>query len=43
MQPQVAWYPEIERGSWDVPQYRELLRRGISWAAGLAPAPADVT
>jgi len=43
MQPQVAWYPEIERGSWDVPEYRELLRRGIRWAAGLAPAVGDAT
>jgi len=43
MQPQVAWYPEIERGSWDVPEYRELLRRGIRWAAGLALGPADAT
>lgn len=38
MQPQVRWYPEIERGSWDVPEFRELLRRGIRWGAGLDAA-----
>jgi type 1 glutamine amidotransferase len=28
------YYPKIERGSWEVPQYRELLRRGLRWAMG---------
>jgi uncharacterized protein len=27
-------WPRTERGSWDVPAYREVLRRGIRWAAG---------
>jgi type 1 glutamine amidotransferase len=35
MAPMVAYYPKIERGSWDVPQYHELLRRGLRWAQGL--------
>jgi len=30
----VPYYPKVERGSWEVPQYRELLRRGIRWALG---------
>jgi uncharacterized protein len=29
-----AW-PRIEYGSWPLPQYMELLRRGIRWGAGL--------
>lgn len=33
MQPLVEEYPNIERCSWETPQYRELLRRGIQWAA----------
>jgi uncharacterized protein len=34
MAPMVEYYPKIERCSWDVPQYHELLRRGIRWATG---------
>jgi uncharacterized protein len=34
MAPMVEFYPKIERCSWDVPQYHELLRRGIRWAIG---------
>lgn len=30
----VERYPKIERGSWAVPQYYELLRRSIRWAMG---------
>lgn len=30
----VEHYPKIERGSWAVPQYYELLRRSIRWAMG---------
>jgi uncharacterized protein len=33
MQPLMAEYPEVERGSWKVPAFHELLRRGIAWAA----------
>ena len=32
MQPLIKWYPEVERGSWALPVYHELLRRGIEWA-----------
>ena len=31
MQPMVAYYPVIERGSWEKPEYYELLRRGIRY------------
>ena len=31
MQPLVDEYPELERGSWDLPVFYELLRRGIAW------------
>jgi hypothetical protein len=30
----LPYYPNIERGSWAVPQYYELLRRSIRWAKG---------
>ena len=35
MTPVADYYPEIEKGSWDRPQYYELLRRGIRYCAGL--------
>ncbi len=34
MAPMRTYYPNIDRCSWDRPQYRELLRRGILWAIG---------
>ncbi len=34
MAPVVAYYPRIERCSWEVPQYHELLRRALRWALG---------
>ncbi len=37
MQPLVKHYPTVERGSWVVPQYHELLRRGIRWGIRLEP------
>ena len=30
----LPYYPQIERCSWDIPQYHELLRRGLRWALG---------
>jgi type 1 glutamine amidotransferase len=33
MRPMIADYPHVERGSWKLPIYHELLRRGIRWAA----------
>ena len=35
MQPLVDYYPKIERGSWEKPQYYELLRRGIRYCTGI--------
>lgn len=35
MRPMIAEYPTVERGSWKLPVYHELLRRGIRWAAAL--------
>jgi hypothetical protein len=35
MRPMIDEYPAVERGSWKLPVYHELLRRGIRWAAAL--------
>lgn len=36
MAPVMAWYPRIERCSWELPVFHELLRRSLRWArAGL--------
>jgi type 1 glutamine amidotransferase len=32
MQPLVAYWPNVQRCSWDLPEYYELLRRGVAWA-----------
>ncbi|MDX1650801.1 MAG: ThuA domain-containing protein [Myxococcota bacterium] len=34
MRPVMDWYPRVERGSWERPAFRELLRRGLRWARG---------
>jgi type 1 glutamine amidotransferase len=34
MVPLKDFHPTIERGSWETPQYHELLRRAIRWALG---------
>ena len=34
MRPVMDYYPQIERCSWELPQYYELLRRGIRWCLG---------
>lgn len=31
----LPYYPRVERCSWEIPQYHELLRRGLRWAQGL--------
>jgi hypothetical protein len=36
MRPLVAEYPAVERGSWKLPVYHEILRRGIRWAGRLS-------
>jgi type 1 glutamine amidotransferase len=33
MRPMIEDYPHVERGSWRLPVFYELLRRGIRWAA----------
>ncbi len=33
MQPMMEFYPQIERGAWDKPEFYELLRRGIRYCA----------
>ena len=35
MRPLMDEYPQVERGSWNVPAFQELLRRGLRWAARL--------
>jgi hypothetical protein len=35
MQPLIPEYAAIERGSWKLPQYYQILRRGIRWGAAL--------
>ena len=35
MRPMIAEYPTVERGSWKLPVYHELLRRSLRWAARL--------
>jgi uncharacterized protein len=32
MRPLMDFYPQVERGSWTLPVFYELLRRGIAWA-----------
>ncbi len=34
MAPGRDWWPTVDRGSWELPEYRELLRRGLRWAMG---------
>lgn len=35
MKPVADYYPVIEKGSWEKPQFYELLRRGIKYCAGI--------
>ena len=41
MQPLLKWYPQIERGSWELPVFYELLRRGIAWAKRARETPDE--
>ena len=34
MTPVLAYYPQVERCSWEKPEYSELLRRSLRWARG---------
>lgn len=40
MLPLMEEYPQVERCSWELPVYYELLRRGIRWAAGIEAVEA---
>jgi len=33
----IPYYPKIERGRWEKPQYRELLRREIRYCCRVRP------
>ena len=33
LRPLSNWWPQVDRCSWDAPQFRQLLRRGIGWAS----------
>lgn len=35
MRPLMDVYPRVERGAWETPEFHELLRRGLRWAARL--------
>ena len=35
MQPMLDYYASVERGSWNLPVFYQLLRRGVRWAAKL--------
>ena len=37
MRPHLDYWPTIDRGSWDLPEYRTILERAVEWAAGLSP------
>lgn len=39
MQPLIDFYPSPERGSWALPVFYDLLRRGLAWAKEAASAP----
>ncbi|MFX5464614.1 hypothetical protein ABTD44_19770, partial [Acinetobacter baumannii] len=34
LQPLMDYWPTVDRCSWELPVFHELLRRGIAWAAG---------
>ncbi|MAE97035.1 MAG: trehalose utilization [Deltaproteobacteria bacterium] len=34
MQPLMDYFPQVERCSWELPEYHELLRRGLRWCLG---------
>ena len=34
MEPLVDYYPETEKGAWEIAPYMEILRRGLRWAKG---------
>ncbi len=34
MEPLIDYYPEVEKGAWEIAPYMEILRRGLRWAKG---------
>ncbi len=34
MQPMMDYWPSVDRGSWELPVFHDLLRRGVKWAKG---------
>ena len=36
MRPNMDYYPKVERGSWELPVFYTLLRRGLTWLKGEA-------
>lgn len=34
MRPLLDYFPDVQRGSWELPVFQELTRRGIAWAGG---------
>ena len=33
MRPVMDYYPRVERGSWELPVFYDLVRRGLRWAS----------
>ncbi len=42
LRPIVDYYPVVERGSWHLPVYGTLVRRGIEWAKAGKPSSAGI-
>lgn len=34
MLPELDYWPRVDRGSWEIPEFRELLSRSVRWATG---------
>lgn len=41
MEPLMEYWPTVERCAWDLPVFRELLRRGMAWAMEPCQSAAD--
>lgn len=41
MQPVLAYWPTVDRGSWETPVFHDLLRRGLDWAKAATGADAN--
>lgn len=38
LQPMLDWWPTVDRGAWDLPEFRTLLARGVEWLKARTPA-----